>query len=66
MSKCGYYSCFKGIPKCNNPSKPDYWKEWADKNMAQCCQRCRRECGGIWPSQLETIDLRAECEVVLD
>lgn len=56
MSGCRYYKINKGKAKCTNPSKPEYGRLTA-KDLAYRCDRCRRECRGIWPSQLPKVDL---------
>jgi len=56
MSKCGYYSCFKGKPTCKHPTYGDT----KTKQMRTCgaggrwhpCEQCRRICSGIYPSEV--------------
>lgn len=48
MNKCGYYSCYKGMPRCNHKQMNIDPRE---------CDYCKRENGGIYPSQLPTVKL---------
>ena len=69
MSKCGYYSCYKGTPSCNHPEKGKYLKpkdfssSWGSIHQ---CDRCKRQCGGIYPSELPRVDFRNEEYDVVD
>ena len=65
MSNCGYYSCFKRVPKCNHPEKGEYKSKRLREGACSRwhpCEMCKRECGGIYPSQLTKANL-SNCEI---
>lgn len=67
MSNCGYYKIFKGKISCTNPKKNyinSYGKFFHGSAAVRLCEQCKRECKGIYPSDLPKLDLRNECEVV--
>lgn len=43
MSKCGYYSCFKGKPKCSHPVEGKYKTERLNEwDRGQVCDFCKQ------------------------
>lgn len=58
MSKCGYYSCFKGKPTCNHPTyREQYTDSYGFRGGAYSwCEFCKKRCGGIYPSQVPHAD----------
>lgn len=62
MSNCGYYKIFKRHITCTHPSDGESNTRSLNKSSAKyhICDMCRRRCGGIYPSELPTIDMRSE------
>ncbi len=56
MSKCGYFSVFKGKVSCKHPNDGDTNTKLYTKNLNECCKFCRKRCGGIYPTQLPRAD----------
>lgn len=58
MSRCEYYSCFKGKPKCNHPThgdiKTNMLNEYMRSSVCDFCKFCNR---GLYPSQIPKIEL---------
>lgn len=63
MSSCAYFSCFKGILKC---SHPEYGKLYTPLLSHGRCEICKRNCKGIYPSQLPRYDTSNLCIDVVD
>lgn len=61
MNKCGYYSCPKGKPTCKHPIYGEIKTKLLRENGADYrwhpCERCKRECHGIYPSSLPKEDI---------
>lgn len=55
MSNCGYYRIHKGKENCLHPTYGDIYEKYS-KNLNDRCKVCRRECGGIYPSQVPKAD----------
>lgn len=55
MSNCGYYRIHKGKVNCLHPTYGDIYEKYY-KNLNDRCKVCRRECGGIYPSQVPRAD----------
>ena len=55
MSNCGYYRIHKGKVNCLHPTYGDIYEKYS-KNLNDRCKVCRRECGGIYPSQVPRAD----------
>ena len=55
MSNCGYYRIHKGKVNCLHPTYGSDYEKWS-KNLNDRCKICRRECGGIYPSQVPKAD----------
>ncbi len=56
MSKCGYYSCFKGKPTCKHPTygetKTNCMRVAGASRGWHPCDICRITCHGIYPSDV--------------
>lgn len=61
MSKCGYYSCFKGKPACKHPEKGELMTK--SGIVGRYCDLCKRSCGGVYPSELPRVKF-TDIEVV--
>lgn len=55
MSNCGYYRIHKGKVNCLHPTYGDIYEKYS-KNLNDRCKVCRRECWGIYPSQVPRAD----------
>lgn len=55
MSNCGYFKIHKGKVSCTHPTYSDTYERYS-KNLNDRCKICRKECGGIYPSQLPKAD----------
>lgn len=55
MSNCGYYRIHKGKVNCLHPTYGDIYEKYS-KNLNDRCKVCRRECRGIYPSQVPRAD----------
>lgn len=55
MSNCGYYRIHKGKVNCLHPTYGDIYEK-GYKNLNDRCKVCRKECGGIYPSQVPRAD----------
>lgn len=64
MSSCGYYSCFKGKPTCKHPSNGVLYTDSLRRGGIHPCNLCKSRCKGLYPSQLPTITLNCNVEVV--
>lgn len=53
MSNCGYFKIHKGKVSCTHPT---YGEEYSKYGSKLRCDICRRECNGIYPSQLPSAD----------
>lgn len=62
MSSCGYYSCNKGKPKCNHPTYGEMYSSCLRGALYNRCDSCRRECGGIYPSNIPKEDI-SNCKI---
>ena len=62
MSSCGYYSCNKGKPKCNHPTYGEMYSSCLHGALYNRCDSCRRECGGIYPSNIPKEDI-SNCKI---
>lgn len=56
MSRCAYYSCFKGQPSCSHPEKGKYTDFKRTGAKYNPCDRCKRNGGGLYPSQIPKAD----------
>ena len=54
MSHCGYFQIKKGRAVCTHPTNGEQYTAWYGPRLR--CNTCRRECGGIYPSQLPYAD----------
>lgn len=53
MNNCGYFKIHKGKVSCAHPT---YGEEYTKYGSRLRCDMCRRECNGIYPSQLPSAD----------
>lgn len=52
MSNCGYFRIQMGKVSCTHPNNGYIFTESFKGKLNKRCNRCRKECGGIFPSQL--------------
>lgn len=55
MSNCGYFKIHKGKVSCTHPTYGEDYSKFS-KHLHERCDRCKRECDGIYPSQLPNAD----------
>ncbi len=56
MSKCAYFSCFKGRPVCKHPTYGKEYSAYLHGAINNMCDWCKKQCGGIYPSQVPKVD----------
>lgn len=68
MSSCGYYTCHKGKVWCKHPTLGEYKTKLLEEggSIYHPCDRCRKVCGGIYPSQLPKMDISNSKIDILD
>lgn len=54
MSNCGYFKIHKGKVSCTHPTYGEEYSKYYGSRLR--CDMCRRECNGIYPSQLPSAD----------
>lgn len=68
MSKCGYYSCFKGKPTCKHPTygetKTQCMRAARGGGGWHPCDLCKITCHGIYPSDVPRSEWNGDVAVV--